>query len=110
VHCNIICQRSKYFAAACEYNFQDAESGIISFEEDDSLTVEQMLLHLYSIDYSDSDGTTPNDYTSTASEDADFGPRWPIVVGSATKDPEIIEKAKIEKAKMLINIQIYALA
>jgi len=72
--------------------------------------VERMLLWLYSVDYSDSDGTTPDNYTSTASEDADFGPRWPIVVGSATKDPETIEKAKIEKAKMLTNIQVYALA
>jgi hypothetical protein len=69
-----------------------------------------MLLWLYSVDYSDSDGTTPDNNTSTASEEADFGPRWPIVVGSATKDPETIEKAKIEKAKMLTNIQVYALA
>lgn len=75
--------------------------GIISFEEDDPLTVERMLLWLYSVDYSDSDGTTPDKYTSTTSENADSGPRWPIVVGSATKDPELIEKAKIQNTTSL---------
>lgn len=60
VHRVIVCMQSKFFAAACDGKFMEAQTGTINLIEDDPRTVERMLSYIYTGDYDDYDDDARN--------------------------------------------------
>ncbi|KAN0086876.1 hypothetical protein V8E54_000564 [Elaphomyces granulatus] len=64
VHKAVICPRSPFFMKACDGEFQEATSGVITLDDDDPEAVKRMISFFYTHDY-DNEITIPS-YTDAS--------------------------------------------
>jgi hypothetical protein len=51
VHKAVVCSRSPFFMKACDSNFQEASSGVITLDDDHPEAVKRMISFFYTLDY-----------------------------------------------------------
>ncbi|KAI4088817.1 MAG: hypothetical protein LQ344_005794 [Seirophora lacunosa] len=69
VHRVFLCSASKFFSAACDGGFKEAQDSQIDLSDDDPKTLGRLLQYLYTTDYNDSDDNDVNDHDTA--EEAD---------------------------------------
>lgn len=133
VHRFIICERSKFFATACDGPFLESSSKEIVLEDDDPTIVERLLSYLYTLDYEDGfssqqDHGSPSAKSATISVEDDLMPppmdyRLDNSIESegessvvAVDQPEATKISTVEnstengRSSLMINVQVYAVA
>lgn len=112
VHRVLVCMRSPFFAAACDGNFMESQTGIVTLKEDDLETVKRMISYFYTLDYDD----FPNRSSPTI-KTSHLG-STPPQQGSQFCSPKMIFERKfppqpnkeILQAQIINNISVYSIA
>ncbi|KAI4153852.1 MAG: hypothetical protein LQ341_000467 [Variospora aurantia] len=119
VHRMMICPESKFFEAACNGKFREAQDGIIDLSADDKGAVKRVLKYLYTANYDDEDPAaaimaSQSNTTPVTPQEDDSSPSvtWPgistIIDRSMVAGPS--RPNKIVMSTMLNNVLVYKLA
>ncbi|KAL8656188.1 MAG: hypothetical protein Q9210_000415 [Variospora velana] len=119
VHRMMVCPQSKFFEAACNGKFREAQDGIINLSADDEGAVKRVLKYLYTADYDDKDpaaamrasqsNTTPvTPLEDDGSPSVTLPDPWTIIDRSMVAGPS--RPNKIVMSTMLNNVLVYKLA
>lgn len=125
LHRVIVCQRSAFFAAACDGQFkvhdlsmqylarritvitllfQEAKTSIVALGEDDPPTVRRMLTYLYTLTYHDEgDAASAQHYMVNGTKVVNFQ-------AQTTMTTPLSEEEQLRHAKMMNNVVVYAIA
>ncbi|KAI4264080.1 MAG: hypothetical protein L6R35_007314, partial [Caloplaca aegaea] len=124
VHRLFLCSASRFFVAACDGVFKEAQDSQIDLSEDDPKTLERLLRYLYTADYDDNDvivkataeGTNGKEpvanasFTSSTSSARIDNATSPQVTRDAS-EPEKEDESTYHKASAIMNkAAVYALA
>ncbi|KAL8913676.1 MAG: hypothetical protein Q9171_001526 [Xanthocarpia ochracea] len=103
VHRHVLCMASKFFAAACDGEFQEAEQRKINLSDDDPDAVVRMLAYLYTSTYDDEDGSDFALHTDFAINDTPSSTSIALGEAAAASIP-------IKSSALMTNVLVHALA
>ncbi|KAL8650255.1 MAG: hypothetical protein Q9210_003926 [Variospora velana] len=112
VHRLFLCSASRFFAAACDGVFKEAQDSQIDLSDDDPQTLERLLQYLYTTDYDDKDVNVEDTPVANASStsSAQIDNATPQVTPDAPEPEKEDESAHHKASATMNNAAVYALA